>query len=250
MVALKVLLAFLAVALIHLVDWAYFRFLHGGLKYPDYFVFMGLAIVLAWKGILRRPLADLGLDLRQLKPIAREFLAGALRGGGLALACMIAGLILGNLELGTASVEPWQLLAKMAGYLVFVPLSAALEELHYRGVYLSALKSPNLRIPLVVFSSAVFSIVHLGHLDSYPPTYPISLFLLGVLWCLMRIRRLNIAVCIGAHSGWNFLLASLAPFFGDNTERYVEFAVYTPVLVGLAVAIEMVLLRKSRERKA
>jgi len=160
-----VILPLLAIASVHAVHWGYFHWLHPGLKFPDLFPIMLAAIFLAWRFLIRRPVAELGVDFADTKGALREFVRGARYGAVVTGVCLAAALASGQVRFG----PDMDLLRKTLygllpalGYLIFVPLSAFYEELHYRGLYLSVFPGRRAALLMAPVSAAVFSYIHLG----------------------------------------------------------------------------------------
>lgn len=229
----------LAMLLVQAVDQAYFRFLHPGLKFPDYFPIMFLAIFVAWRYVAGRSLTELvGVKTFSWPDIKKDFLDGAKYGALVTAAAVLVGLLSFQT---TYSPNPGYFKAlafSIFGYLIFIPISAFYEELHYRGVYLSAFTSSKLKYLFVVLSSTIFALVHLV-LGSSPIFYAINIFLLGMVLAFLRVRGKSVIACTGFHAAWNLILISLAPIFGENTERYVEFNSVTMGVLALVVGYEI-----------
>ncbi|MBI5629846.1 MAG: CPBP family intramembrane metalloprotease [Elusimicrobia bacterium] len=235
-----------AIAFVHAVYFAYFRWLHAGLKYPDLFPIMFLAIFLSWKFIIRKPVTDLGIVFCDKQRFMNEFLRGVRYGAlvtAISLACAVfAGQVHISLNMENLRRSGYGLFPA-AAYLIFVPISAAYEELHYRGLYLGAFSGKWVPFLMVPLSSAVFAAVHLEVL--HPPVYAGMLFLIGMLLALIRWRTGSLLVCIGFHSAWNYILVCLAPFFNETTERYLEFVPITCYILGLVLLWEVVFLART-----
>ena len=236
----------LAILFVQSVDYLYFTSWHAGLKFPDYFPLMYAVIFLAWKYILRQPLSDLvGVRFNDWLLIKKNLCAGIKYGVIVVLMALSGCLLTSEVVYSLNTSFLINLGYLIWGYLVFVPLAAFYEELHYRGLYLKAFQPKYLRTLLVVVSGAVFTFVHLERLDNYPVYYPVNIALLGGILTLYSLRKNNLVACTGFHIAWNLCLIALSPFFGDNSERYVEFGLATVVVLILVLGYEISLLIKN-----
>ncbi|MFA5185144.1 MAG: type II CAAX endopeptidase family protein [Patescibacteria group bacterium] len=241
----------LAIISVQVVDRIYFSHLHHGLKYPDYFPIMFLAIFIAWRYIAGRSLIELiGIKSYRWQDIKKDFLEGAKYGTLVTAVAIIAGLLSFQTSYSPNLNYFKALSFSIFGYLIFIPVSAFYEVLHYRGVYLSAFFN-KLQYLFIILSSTVFALVHLV-LGTNPIYYPINIFLLGAVLALLRVRGKSVITCTGFHAAWNFILISLAPVFGENTERYVEFNSVTTAVLALALGFEIYLAihQKSADGKS
>lgn len=229
------------------IDYGYFAYLHNGLKFPDYFPIMLFSIFFAWKYIIRKPFSDLlGIDIRNRKLCIREFTSGLLFGTILVCLTLSVSLITQTL---TPAFDPvlWKnLLFMLVGYIVFIPISALYEELHYRWLYNSLFSGRYIRYIAIVVSAIIFSLVHVGLQENVPIYYPINMFLFALILSIIRLRWKSIIALVGIHSAWNFLLILFSPFFGSDSERYIEFIVVTTYALTLVLFAQIYLLAKKK----
>lgn len=236
----KHLLPIIAILLVQGMDFAYFKYLHNGLKFPDYFPIMLLTIYIAWKYIIKKELKELvGMEVNDRKAIKINFISG-LKYGLVVVALALLGGLLSSEARYLPNIEYLKNMAYMIlGYLIFIPTSALYEELHYRGIYLMAFSQKYLEYVALIISSVIFSYVHLYFLEDYSAYYPINIFLLGMILSLLRKRKNNLVICIGFHSAWNLFLIALSPLFNEYSERYVEFNAATTIVLTLVLAYEI-----------
>lgn len=237
---LKYNLVIFAILLVQIIDYAYFEYLHKGLKYPDYFPIMFLSIFIAWKFIIKKSFQELfGVKINNRKEIKKQFFEGVKYGSVVVLLALIAGLLTFQIKY-SLNTEYLKLMSySIFGYLIFIPISSLYEELHYRGLYLVPFQEKYFKYFIIIISSIIFSYVHLPLLDEYSPYYPINLFLIGMILSFLRMRKNNVIICTGFHAAWNFLLIALSPLFNQQSERYVEFAVVTTIILVLFLGYEI-----------
>lgn len=230
-----------AVIIIHWVDIFYFQYLHKGLKFPDYFPIMFFTIFIVWKFLLKKNLYDLmGVNINDIHFIKKQFIYGFLYGSLIVFLSIVIGLFTFQIVFDINMKFLKNMMYFIFGYLLFIPISALYEELHYRGVYIRCFRTKYIQYFLWIISSIIFSFVHLSFLENYPIYYHINIFLIGVILSLLSIRKNNLMVSVGFHVAWNFILIFFSPFFNENSEKYVEFNSVTTFILILVVIYEII----------
>ena len=167
------------------------------------------AIVLL-KWLDRRPVALLGMG--RYKGAVRELLVGMLLGVSI---IAVYALILWSTHLASFSFNELsaEVLLYAAACLIVLVISAAYEEVLFRGyAFQSLIEGTNFGITLLLFA-LLFGLAHLQNADATPFSIAAATaagVFLGVLY--YRTRALWMA--IGAHCMWNW---SLGPVFGTVT---------------------------------
>ena len=231
---------FIAVFFVQAVDYLYFEYLHKGLKFPDYFPIMFLIIFVTWKFIIKKDVKELvGIKINDREQIKYNFIEGFKYGLIVVAVALIIGLLSSEIKYNFNGEYLKNIIFMSFGYLIFIPISALYEELHYRGIYLQVFDQRYLKYMALIISSIIFSYVHSYLLGTYSIYYPINILLIGLVLSLLRIRKNNLIVCVGFHSAWNLFLIILSPLFNDYSERYLEFTVTTTIVLFLVLLYEI-----------
>ena len=99
---------------------------------------------------------------------------------------------------------------RFVGVIAVLIVSAANEELVFRGYPLQVLMTGIGKWPAVVFMSAVFGLLH--HLNpNATPLGTLNTFLAGILLCLAYLQTRSLWLPYGIHLGWN---VGLGPILG------------------------------------
>lgn len=129
----------------------------------------------------------------------RDYLLGALLGGGLFAAavgiCLLAGAV--KIE-GTSDAATWRWLTVSAGLL----FQGAKEELLCRGFLLPSVADRTRPWVGVCVSAAAFALLHLGN-EGISPIALLNLALFGILTALIALRRGSLWLVCALHSAWN-----------------------------------------------
>ncbi len=170
-----------------------------------------LIVYLLQTRLERGSLAEIGLH-SGASEIAIRFGRGVLLGG-----LMVTGLFLVHWAIGCFRFDRY-LWETAAGESLWIVLAAGLlfqggvafvEELFFRGYFLTYLKGAVGVLPAVVGSSLVFSLVHfflnVGSFWAFALLPFINLFLAGALLSLLVLRQKSLWVAIGFHYAWNVL---------------------------------------------
>ena len=235
-----------AIALVTFTHYAYYAWLHGGAKEFDFY-----PINADNAGARHHALPDLGIDWRARRLFIRQFGWGLLAGAAFAAIAASLALASGRVALAFDAQALGKLVRLLPLYVVFVPISALYEELHYRGVWIGAFMARPGAWVAIAASSAAFVLVHLTPVvGEYPVAYPVNLFLFGVLCCALRLLTGSLALPVGLHAAWNFTLIYLGPLFGEKSERYAEFSLLTSLLLAAAVGLAIARLVRRGEAAA
>lgn len=157
-----------------------------------------LVPIVAWKFIMKRPLANMGLTPFKKDP--KDLLVGLFF--GIVSISVVFLLIVAS---GNAAVETWIphfSLNQLLYVFVFISVGFA-EEIFTRGFIMTTLRQTK-SVPVAVFFSAlIFSLMH--SLNAGIGLIPyINLILVGVLFSYMYLKSGNIWMCIGFHITWNY----------------------------------------------
>lgn len=227
----------------------------GWVDYPPQRIVGRLAQVLILLGIwpLLRHLAltnrsDLGYGVP--RPV---FVRALLLGWVLGLLVLLAlALALLELQVRVADPEPgtWgPILAKALGALLGGLLIGFLEESFFRGALFIAIRRRAGVTPAILWSSALYAVVHVMKPGALPPGTPfdwagawgmftgvfldafqwrhldtvLALLLVGVFLALVRERTGQVGWCIGLHAGWVFVIQVTRRVTDDNPGSDLAF---------------------------
>lgn len=164
--------------------------------------------LLMWRFIDRRPIGELGA--RWERHEGRRLMAGIFIGG-----LFVSLLFLGGIAIGAGALLGWQegplpaALGELATVLVILFIAAAAEEIAFRGYILQNLRQGGNRWTAILVSSAIFSAIHFMNPHYFKSFAPINIFLIGMVFALIRIRWNSLWLPIGLHFGWNFTLGPI-----------------------------------------
>ena len=172
-----------------------------------------------------------------------QFAFGTLLGGGLiALAAMVGWTSGLYAFAGTERAPPGALFALVSFALLATVAAAGIEELVFRGgLFTEALR----RLPpwgAIVAVSIPFALVHFDK-DGFGAGYLVSVVVLSILFCTLRLRSGSLWMPIGFHGGWNAMQYNLlgigASELPANGHALVQFERTGSVLwLGDGTAIE------------
>jgi len=201
------------------------------------FAFLSVLLpsVLLLKYIDKRPLSILGLGF--YKGNLKEFSVGMLIGiivGSISIAIMylfgFASFSLNNIQI--------DLLIYLGCVLGILIISAAFEEVFFRGyIFQALLEGRNLIVTLIIFS-LVFGAAHLSNdgITAYAIIFTIAA---GVFLGVLYYKTRSLWICIGMHYVWNFIFG---PVFGIGLEnnRFLRRSIfnYTEVDSNLFIGSE------------
>lgn len=170
-----------------------------------------LAPIIAWRFILKRSLASMGLS--SIRAHGKDLLAGLLF-GAISIS-VVFGILVTS---GQAKVISWmpQFSPDTIIYLLLFIAVGFSEEIYARGFIMSTLRQTK-SVPLAVIVSAViFSLLH--SLNPGMGLIPyVNLFLVGVLFSYMYLLSGNIWMCIGYHITWNYFQGNVFGFLVSGT---------------------------------
>jgi len=194
-----------------------------------------LPAVLLLKYLDKRPVAMLGLGF--YKGNLKELSNG-----------MLIGLVVGSISIGiialfgfasfTLNIIHFELILYFLFILIILIISAAFEEVFFRGYIFQALmEGTNLIVTLVIFS-LLFGAAHLSNegVTAYAIIFTVCA---GVFLGVLYYKTRSLWICIGVHYIWNFVVA---PVFGigvDNN-RFLNNSIftYTPIESNFPIGAE------------
>lgn len=185
----------------HLENWAWL------LNTVQTLVMLAVA-VFAWKVIMKRRMAEMGLG--RLSAHKKELGTGLLLG---ALSMTLVFVLL--VVFGCIKVDTWapRVSSDTFVYLPIFILVGVCEEVFSRGYTMSILRQTHSPALVVIVSSAVFSLLHIFN-PGYSVMAFINLFLIGALFAYMFMKTGSIWMPIGYHITWNYFQGCV---FGMNT---------------------------------
>lgn len=161
-------------------------------------------VILFWKLLDKKPMREMGLTFD--KSFITELVYGLVLGAvSIALIFFIL-LVTGQIVVEKRDLAPdfiWVLLADLV-LMIFVGIG---EEMFSRGYCMSIMRRSNIFVVLIV-PNVIFALLHI--LNNNIGVIPlINLFLIGVLFSFMFLRRGNIWMPIGYHITWNYFQGSI-----------------------------------------
>lgn len=193
----------------------------------------------------------LGMAFKSVR--IRNFGLGSSRGvahlaSGTAIGGLLILLVLAIIRaLGAASLNPEYSLsfsAMTAAMIVSLSINAMVQEVIFRGYFLTALRANYSATIAIVVSSLIFAAAHAGALAEEWPISGIggvNLFLAGVLMSIAYLRTKSLWLPTGIHIGWNASQALLnlsvtgADFLGRTPVVNLTGA---PIITGGALGLE------------
>lgn len=170
-----------------------------GLNAVALFVPAALTLALAGKFVEQAPAATFGAGFHE--GCWRDVVIGF----GIAafmLVVLVAGsAVAGDLNMAWA-LETEGTVGTLSLTFMFLLISAANEELVFRGYPLQVLMSGIGRWPAAVVMSAIFSALHLNNPNSTPASMA-NTFLAGLVLSLAYFRTRSLWLPFGIHAGWN-----------------------------------------------
>ena len=163
-----------------------------------------ISVIIFWKVFDKKPLKDMGLS--SFKHGSRDLIYGLVLGAVTISVVFVVFLLSGQISVANDLFKPnisWILLLDLV-LMIFVGFG---EEMFSRGYCMSVLRKSNV-ILIFVVPNLIFALLHISNNDfSFIPL--INIFLVGVLFSLMFLRRGNIWMPIGYHITWNYFQGSV-----------------------------------------
>lgn len=230
----------LAIILVHFVDYIYFKFLHNWLKFPDYFPIMYLTIFFCLKYFIKKPFSKLTwIEIKNKKEIISNLKRWLIYWFYVTIIVLISLILSTEIKFDINVTYMKWMSYMFFGYLIFVPISAFYEELHYRWLYLMLWQSKTSKFLIAILASIIFSYLHIYILKNYSFYYPINIFLLAIIFSLLTIRKGNIIISTWFHISWNLMFILLSPLFNENSERYAEMSHITTIVLIVVIFYEI-----------
>jgi hypothetical protein len=173
-------------------------------------ILMAAVVVVAWKGISRRRLTDMGFG----RVRGKELLAGLLL-GTVSMTLAFAVIVLS----GSGYVESWtpRLTADTGLYLLLFVAVGLAEEMMTRGYFMSVLRQTKSVPVIVIVSSVLFSLMHVFN-ASFSLIPFVNIVLVGLLLAYMFLKSGSIWMPIGFHITWNYFQGSVFGFSVSGLE--------------------------------
>ena len=167
-------------------------------------VVMITLVILFWKLMDKKPLGQMGLALGKsgLTDLAYGLILGAISITAVFLIMLMTGQIV-----AVKGVSKPNFILVFLGDLLLMVFVGIGEEMFARGYCMSILRRSHVSVVLIV-PNVIFSLLHI--FNKNVGVIPlVNLFLIGVLFSLMFLRRGNIWMPIGYHITWNFFQGSV-----------------------------------------
>ena len=159
-----------------------------------------LSCIMIWKIFDKKKVSGMGLT--NLKEGYKEFISGLLFGAIAISIVAIILLLMGNVRLVNSVSKPQLSVALLEGLILFIFVGFG-EEILGRAYIMSVLKQTRNKWLVLIISSVIFAILHLGN-NGISILAFINLFLVGLLFGYMFMKSKNIWMPIGYHITWNY----------------------------------------------
>ena len=159
-----------------------------------------LSCIVIWKIFEKKKVSGMGLT--NLKEGYKEFISGLLFGTIAISVVAIILLLMGNVRLVNSLSKPQLSVALLEGLILFIFVGFG-EEILGRAYIMSVLKQTRNKWFVLIISSVIFAILHLGN-NGISILAFINLFLVGLLFGYMFMKSKNIWMSIGYHITWNY----------------------------------------------
>lgn len=159
-----------------------------------------LSCIVMWKIFDKKKVSGMGLT--NLKEGYKEFISGLLFGTIAISIVAIILLLMGNVRLVNSLSKPQLSVALLEGLILFIFVGFG-EEILGRAYIMSVLKQTRNKWLVLIISSVIFAILHLGN-NGISILAFINLFLVGLLFGYMFMKSKNIWMPIGYHITWNY----------------------------------------------
>ena len=159
-----------------------------------------LSCVVIWKIFEKKKVSGMGLT--NLKEGYKEFISGLLFGTIAISIVAIILLLMGNVRLVNSLSKPQLSVALLEGLILFIFVGFG-EEILGRAYIMSVLKQTRNKWLVLIISSVIFAILHLGN-NGISILAFINLFLVGLLFGYMFMKSKNIWMPIGYHITRNY----------------------------------------------
>lgn len=159
-----------------------------------------LSCIVIWKIFEKKKVSEMGLT--NFKKGYKEFISGLLFGAIAISIVAIILLLMGNVRLVNSVSKPQLSVALLEGLILFIFVGFG-EEILGRAYIMSVLKQTRNKWIVLIISSVIFAILHLGN-NGISILAFINLFLVGLLFGYMFMKSKNIWMSIGYHITWNY----------------------------------------------
>jgi len=169
---------------------------------------MIIAVYAFWRIFDKKPIRDLGFT----NPLVhkKDFFIGLAFGAISISTVFIILKLTGQIEVSNGLFNPDLSIVLFSDLLLFIMVGIS-EELFSRGYCMTVLKQTGSPAAMVIISACIFSVIH-----SLNPNITIvgfiNIFLVGVLFAFMFLKRGNLWLPIGYHITWNYFQGSVFGF--------------------------------------
>lgn len=173
------------------------------------------SVMMFWKSFDKKPFSRMGLTFNKTGFIDLAY--GLILGATSITLVFLVLLLTGQIIAGSSILKPnfaWTLLGDLV-VMIFVGIG---EEMFSRGYCMSILRRSNIFVVLIV-PNLIFALLHIFN-NNIGVIPMINLFLIGLLFSLMFLRRGNIWMPVGYHITWNFFQGSIfgMPVSGSDAD--------------------------------
>lgn len=159
-----------------------------------------ISCIIIWKIFEKKKISEMGLT--NFKEGYKDFILGLLFGAIAISIVAIILLVMGKVQFVNSLSKPQLSISLLEGAILFIFVGFG-EEILGRAYIMSVLKQTRNKWLILMISSIIFAILHLGN-DGISVLAFINLFLVGLLFGYMFMKSKNIWMPIGYHITWNY----------------------------------------------
>lgn len=168
------------------------------------FIAMFLIVIVFRIFVDRQSILSLGFAIHSYK---MDLLKGIACGGGLIIIGFLLLYIFDLISITSVNLNN----IEFASYITLFIIVALNEEIFVRGYISNNLMSSTNKITALIFSSAIFSLLHLSN-DHVTFVFLINVFLAGIMLGIYTVHTGNLWFSIGMHFSWNFFQGPILGF--------------------------------------
>jgi uncharacterized protein len=215
---------------------------------------------LFWRKLDKKPVASMGFT--SLKGDYKDFVFGLILGAASIAFVFIVLMITGQVSLSGSLLKPSFSSSLITGLILFIFVGLS-EEIFTRGYCMTVLNQTKNKWMIVLGSSIIFSLMH-GLNPNISIVGLANIFLVGILFAYMFLKRSNLWMPIGYHITWNYFQGNVFGFhvsgmeqqglytttpIKDNLLNGGQFGPEGGIIVTLVIIIGFILVHKLRGQR-
>jgi membrane protease YdiL (CAAX protease family) len=167
-------------------------------------IVMMASVMMFWKSFDKKPFSQMGLTFNKTSFI--DLVHGLILGAASIALVFVALLLTGQFTVESSVMKPGFASTLLSDLVVMIFVGIG-EEMFSRGYCMGILRRSNIFIVLIV-PNLIFALLHIFN-NNIGVIPMINLFLIGLLFSLISLRRGNIWMPVGYHITWNFFQGSI-----------------------------------------